>query len=204
MTSPWVYHPWQPKPWDKSDGLPLKADQVLEITSQGSSTQPDVEHWVIYADQAYLACRILMLSSRHIHYEALYCAQQTLEKYMKAILCKEQRLGRVGHDLNELAHLVGQAHQEFNDQEFLKVCQKLTQFEEAGRYPDSDVDIHEHDLSLLTFLDFFVTHCRDILSFNQGLWNTIAEYWNEPQNRTMQAVRQTLEDNNRYLGQLLP
>src|SRR5437764_5370789 len=76
--SPWTYLPW---PSSQTERRPVEADKVL-LSAPGHH-QFTVEGAVLYAEQSYLACRLLLLCNRALTLEALCCAGQTLEKYMK-------------------------------------------------------------------------------------------------------------------------
>jgi excisionase family DNA binding protein len=189
VTFQWGYRPWAGP--NAGNIQPLLADEILDRRLldedlPGSKKSPTftVAGMVLYAEQAYLACRILMLANRALHLEALYCAGQAVEKYMKAIRARDAMDAAVaagtrtdldpldksiydpekdGHRLCVIAEKLAPTYGEFAQTEFLKVCERLDSFEVAGRYPDHKVKTHWHALNLLTFLDEFVVHCRELL-----------------------------------------
>jgi HEPN domain-containing protein len=137
------------------------------------------------------------------HPEALYCAAQTIEKYLKAILVartgnphRDQR-----HDLVKLAHAVAAQAPEFAAQEFIGLCKQLQPFAIAGRYPDSNYAEWSFSLELLTFLDGFVAHCRHLIDLPPDLpdalnWMLRDELRLFASNEVMRAARVAVTDNN--------
>jgi len=143
---------------------PLTADAVLEPT-EGDKIEQTPEGLIEYADQAYVALRLLMIASEATHPGALYHAGQVVEKYLKAVLLSRRWTVKDvskaakprGHNLVGLAEAAGE---EFADGEFIELCRRLMLFETAGRYPDHDLMAWEYSLELLTVIDDFVVHCR--------------------------------------------
>jgi HEPN domain-containing protein len=203
MVLGWVSHPWQPgrESWDSHDALPLRADDVL-ITIHQPSPPVTAEGLMLYADMSYLACRILFLASTTLHAEALYCASQVMEKYMKAILLTRGAPHRNIHALVPLAERLGG---EFTDPEFLTLCARLQNFAVAGRYPDHRLAAWSYPLALLTFLDSFVVRCRRLANRPAASFNVIrAPLAQETQgNPVMEAAIRAVRDNNRYLATLV-
>ena len=200
----------------------VEAGRLVWAAAQ-STTNPTVEGLVAYADSAYLSCRILMIASTAVHFEALYCAAQTIEKYMKAILLHDlgvtdyMVLGvpdasnhvvkvRGTHDLLLLAKAVAsqESHEEFGDPEFQALCTVVTPLEVAGRYPDNKISEIQYDLSFLTFLDGYVVHCRELLSVGPNAVNLVKRLLlpTAHENPVMQAARLAVRDNNRHIEQL--
>jgi HEPN domain-containing protein len=195
----WDYFSWE---IHEPSRLRLRADDILKTHPAPARNTSTVESFVNYADTAYLSCRVLMLASMFTHAEALYCAAQTLEKYMKALLL--QRDGAVpvfAHNLAKYAKVLGD---EFVASEFLEVCERLSPMAEAGRYPDHKLQGWGHPIELLAFLDSFVSHCRDLLSLPTGTRNIINELLNqEPNgNPVMAAAITAVRDKNHFLDVL--
>ena len=66
---------------------------------------------------------------------------------MKAIVLQRGRLLRRTHDLGALARRLGG---EFAAAEFVRLCEALTPWQQAGRYPNHQVDeLGPDDLALL-------------------------------------------------------
>lgn len=171
MTFVWTYHEWEPLDGDVAAARPLVADTLLQTVQSGRRPPVSVDGLIQYGDIAYLSCRILMLAAMAVHPEALYCASQALEKYMKAVLVHRSQSSKgYQHGLVRLAHALAG---EFADPEFLLVCERLAPFEEAGRYPDNTVPEWEHNLNLLTFLDGFVVHARRSAGMGPNTFNMV-------------------------------
>jgi HEPN domain-containing protein len=201
LTFQWTHYPWE-DPSLSPAAKPLVANDIFQSQVAPRKHPATVEGLVDYADSAYLSCRILMISSTLVHNEALYCAAQTFEKYMKAILLqRNQNIRPYKHDLVKLANALGD---EFSDPEFLQVCERLSPFEEAGRYPDHLVDRWSYPIEFLAFLDSFVAHCRDLLRLPAGTRTAIASLLaQDPQgNPVMRAAITAIRDKNHFLSQL--
>jgi HEPN domain len=181
------------------------SSEVDEILTAENAPQETVttDGYIQYGDIAYLSCRILMLASMAVHPEALYCASQTIEKYMKAILISraESVRGR-GHDLVRLSRAL---QGEFLDSQFVLICERLAPFEEAGRYPDNTVPAWEYDLSLLTFLDGFVVHARAAAGMSPGCINLVKYLLTQDAsgNPVLAAAVQAVREQNRHIAELL-
>ena len=176
---------WEYRPWRRASKQALKADDILDATL-ASRNKPSKHGFIRYADQAYVAARIVALADHDVHLASLYFMGQAIELYFKALLLErldadrwDRAFGRKPanapalpapvlktHDLVKLARDVGQDHPEFLDPEFLVLCERLTAFQEAGRYPDHIIKQWSDDLSRVTFLDAFVAHCREIMDIH--------------------------------------
>jgi hypothetical protein len=191
--------------WGETEERPLDATYLagLERTERSA---PSVVGMVAYGDIAWVACRVLMLSSRYTHPEALYCAGQTIEKYLKALLLARgqpitETRGRREFPTHDLPLLASRLGGEFADPEFLQLCRTLQPFEIAGRYPDHDLDRWEHDLALLTFLDGFVARCRALIDPGLPALPEIvpAMFAERPGNPAMRGAQEAVADNNGLL-----
>ncbi|MGI8551275.1 MAG: HEPN domain-containing protein [Dehalococcoidia bacterium] len=195
---------WSYRNWTEGQEHQLVADEILHLEEAELTHIADIGNLVFYADKAYAACRILMLSSRELHFEALYCAQQTMEKYMKALLLSAGRKVGKHHCLEQFAGEVKEDHPEFGDGEYVELCRRIEHFEVAGRYPDHNLDRWEYELELLTFLDEFVFHCRELLRIRSMSPNTLADLLaGAPENKVMAAAKVALRERNARLESLL-
>ena len=212
--SEWSYYPWQMPSGPLVDSpVPLRCEDLLGI-EKSSVNEATAQGMVYYADMSYLCCRILMISSRAVHPAALYMAGQTIEKYLKAIIIDRRRrppdqdgvLRRWGRDSHDLTKLARRAGTPFNlDQEFLKLCELLTQFNIAGRYPDNELANWTFGLNLVAFLDAFVARCREELHMPSHTPNLIAALLmqNCGGNPVMEAAIRALRDQNWHLNELV-
>jgi HEPN domain-containing protein len=214
VTYQWSFREWGKSRSPKDNPIELHADALL-WPLVGAAKEPSVEGFMEYADQAYIGCRVLMLASEAVHPAALFLAGQVLEKYMKAILLsrgrtfkqvmaaarapKELRIAN-GHYLEGLANGIGD---EFADKEFIEVCRRLQPFETAGRYPDHSLDGWMYTLQLLTFLDEFVLHGRELIGRHpmHNYVREVAEQDTYP-NPVMAAAVAALRDQNRQIDVL--
>lgn len=203
MVFQWTYHKWIDDP--KHPAQKLDANSIL-LTERNVSIPPQtVQGLVTYAEMSYVACRILMLASRSTTLPALYFAGQTVEKYLKAVwLEKAGTKRKTGHKIAKLACRIAQRFPElaeFGDPEFLKVCERLEPFDEAGRYPDNAIKQWGVHLHLLTFLDTFVTHCRQITGSPTQL-NPIQQIATQDGNKIMKAAITAIRERNREFNSL--
>lgn len=219
--SEWHFYRWRTEGKAALDQiqLPLQVEKLLitnpiGLTPDGKPERNplSVEGLIYYGDTAYLAARILMLAGESVHPESLYCVAQTIEKYMKAILLSklgENRYRLVrrsfgnGHQLARIAKSVVTecGLGEFGDSEFLRLCQTLEPFEEAGRYPDHQFKGWGYTLDLLTFLDGFIVHSRKHVIVPAGTVNVLNQFkrQNIGGNPVMLAALKAYRDNNREL-----
>jgi HEPN domain-containing protein len=199
-----VSYQWEYRPWMGTPKQTLKADDVLDATMATTYTPPKARKGkapklstvrlsklapIRYADQAYVAARMIGLTDQDVHLASLYFMGQAMELYLKALLLHRLEADDMArafgfppanapalpdpelktHDLVMLAQGVGQDHPEFLDPEFIALCERLTAFQEAGRYPDHWVQRWVLSLSRVTFLDSFVAHCREIMDIDSTL-----------------------------------
>ncbi|MBK7782031.1 MAG: HEPN domain-containing protein [Ardenticatenia bacterium] len=204
MAFTWTYVPWQAS--EPVQPRPLDPDVLLHVFPR-PKPNPSAADWAFFADVSYLSCRILMLSSQATHFEALYCAGQTIEKYMKAIW--RHRAGataRTNHALVVLAELLALTYpdlDEFADSSFLETCRRLEPFDVGGRYPDTTLGGRAHSLELLTFLDGFVAHCRDLLGLDPAApINLVASVLGQGGHSIMLAASEAVREENHYLDAL--
>ena len=133
MAFSWVYYPWQGGP--QAQPVPLDPNALLHVFPR-PVPDPSPADWAFFADVSYLSCRILMISSQATHFEALYCAGQTIEKYMKAVWRhRSGTVPRTNHALVALAELLAQNYpdlDEFVDSQFLEICRRLELFAVGG------------------------------------------------------------------------
>jgi hypothetical protein len=201
---------------------PRTSAEVTALRARQRTEQrrpPTVGEYVAYADVAYVSARLLTLASEAVHPEALYCVGQTIEKYLKAIWLKKaeqaapagtQPAAPITHDLSWLALTLAQTYVDlaaFADPEFIKLCEHLHPFEEAGRYPDHKLDGWGFDPELLTFLDGFVARCKGLLGDlgEPNRMTAIARVLTQPagHNPVMAAATRAVAENNRHLLGLL-
>jgi hypothetical protein len=167
MSYAWTYRRWGDDATRQSE-RPLQASDLLASAVGTNRHPPTTDDWLRYMEVAYLSCRILMIASTTVHLEALYCAGHVLERGMKAVMQFRGMTipsGHKGHDLEGLCNAIGD---EFTDPEYVKLCQLLQPFQEAGRYPDHRLVAHAHSLNLLRFLDSFVLHIRELVGKHDG------------------------------------
>lgn len=200
----WTYHFWWSHRGDVDQPQCLRADHIIEMHWLKTRHTPRVDDWLMYMEMAYMSCRLLLISSTVLHLEAFYCAAQTLERGMKAVITHrglDVLKGQKGHDLPALAESLGD---DFNEAEFIELCRRLQSFQEAGRYPDNDVSHFAYPLSILTFLDGFVVRCRALCGNLAGSssWTSIAVTEGRSGNEVQQAAVVAICDNNRFLPDL--
>jgi HEPN domain-containing protein len=206
---------WSYIPWLSSERIALRFSELLETQPAQVTFGNKLPDFIRYAEMSYLACRILMISSMAVHPPALYMAGQTVEKYLKALLLKLHQDPPKTHNLRKLAGrvhasllefpVVQQAAGRFDDIEFLRLCDHLGHFDNAGRYPPEKIGRWRYSLNLLAFLDEFVVRCRELIGVSRNTPNVVAELLEqEPNdNLVMAAAITAVRDNNHRVEELL-
>jgi hypothetical protein len=136
------------------------------ITSSGKQTI-DTIHWVGWADQDYLAARILLLSGLVVQGAALACT--AIEKYLKAV-CTLSGIPceGAGHDVSKLNGMLH--HRDVTlglNAEFLQLLNKAYKL----RYPDeltTGFNVALNSIAILTETDLTVRKIRAGFSFKQN------------------------------------
>ena len=137
-----------------------------KIESSGKQTI-DTIHWVGWADQDYLAARILLLSGLVVQGAALACT--AIEKYLKGV-CTLSGIPcqGVGHDVSKLNGLLH--HRKITlglNSEFLRFLNKAYKL----RYPDelaAGFNIALNSIATLAEMDITVQHIRTGFTFKQN------------------------------------
>jgi len=200
----WTYHFWWEHRGEVDQPRPLQADHIVTVHLLEQRSEPIVDDWLRFMEIAYMSCRVLMIGSSFLHPEGFYCAAQTIERGMKAIMMHRglnRPKGKHGHDLKELATILGG---EFSDPQFIELCRRLTVFQEAGRYPDSDLSHFVYPLTILTFLDGFVVRCRELCGKPRGSRSSTADAIaiGRQGHEVQQAAAVAICDKNRFLVDL--
>ena len=108
--------------------------------------------WIEYAENDYLTVKTLLTAQR-IPYEIVaYHCQQTAEKYLKAILVQSDLTVPLIHDLLKLNREAQKVIPSLKELE--KICELLTPFGTATRYPGSTMVVgQEHMSSIVSWVD---------------------------------------------------
>jgi HEPN domain-containing protein len=105
--------------------------------------RPDTEEWLKKAEADFLSMTREMNAARDFNYDLVcFLAQQSVEKYLKALLCETSvRFPKI-HDLNKLAALLPE-HFKYPES-FAEPMSRLDRYSVEFRYPGASAT---HDLA---------------------------------------------------------
>src|SRR2546425_8181134 len=96
--------------------------------------RPDTAEWTKKADADFLSMTREMNAVKDLNYDLVcFLAQQSVEKYLKALLCENSVPFPKTHDLNELAALF--PHRLGWPEEFRAMIARLDRYGVEFRYP---------------------------------------------------------------------
>ena len=96
--------------------------------------RPDTAEWIKKADADFLSMTREMNAAKDLNYDLVcFLAQQSIEKYLKALLCETSVQFPKTHDLNELAALLPE-HLAY-PQNFSDPLSRLDRYAVEFRYP---------------------------------------------------------------------
>ena len=153
-----------------------------------SSKDLDSSSWkllVSHADNSYYVARTLL--SQGVHFYGLFCAQQCVELYLKALLLHANAKVRLTHSLKDL--LADARQLQPNQTAFVQsdlaeiICLRFEPFYELPRYPTRSTSpqsgawfwFQREDEQTL---DYFVHRMRELLVIPPGEWDILSTQGN--------------------------
>ncbi|MDA3850814.1 MAG: HEPN domain-containing protein [Spirochaetaceae bacterium] len=106
-----------------------------------------VAEWIHYADNDFLAAKILKDSYQPPYEIIAFHCQQAAEKYLKALYVNSNQPIMRTHDLGVLLEILLPLYPELKS--LLEICDRLTPFGVVTRYPGSSMTVGESHMGFL-------------------------------------------------------